>query len=211
MAQKPPPTAHGTFDASYFDALVAAWHALPTGGPALLLEDSPWAYLTRMAALITPDHRATLRNSLTALRLPTLTFVLHTSSWQVGLRQSGQPPDEYAHVALQQMQALALHMDPCFHLGATPPVPLVVDHVERLLAARVFHVQTAFDGLEHLASPAAPLGPSEARSFAAGLALTRCTFEGARLACLERLARICKLNPAIVNPGLAARHRGVYY
>ena len=102
-------------------------------------------------------------------------------------------------------------MDPCFHLDATPPMLLVVDCVEHLLAAWVFHVQTAFDGLEHLASPAAPLGPSEARSFAAGLAHTHCTFEGTGLARLERLARICKLNPAIVNPGLAARHRGMYY
>ena len=109
------------------------------------------------------------------------------------------------------MQALALHMDPCFHLDATPPVLLVVDRVERLLAARVFYVQTAFDGLEHLAFPAAPLGPSEAHSFAAGLALTHCTFEGTGLACLEHLACICKLSPAIINPGLAARHCGVYY
>ena len=83
--------------------------------------------------------------------------------------------------------------------------------MERLLVARVFHVQTAFDGLEHLASPVAPLGPSEARSFAAGLALNHCAFEGAGLAYLERLARICKLNPAIVNLGLATCHCSVYY
>ena len=109
------------------------------------------------------------------------------------------------------MQALALHMDPFFHLDATPPVLLVVDHVEHLLAAQVFHVQTDFDGLEHLTSPAAPLGPSEAHSFAAGLDLTHYAFEGAGLACLEYLARICKLNPAIVNPALAAWHHSVYY
>ena len=85
LARKLPPAVRGIFEASYFNALVAAWHALPTDGPALVLEDSLWAYLTRMAALIAPDHRATLRNSLIALRLPMLTFVLHMSGWQVGL------------------------------------------------------------------------------------------------------------------------------
>ena len=43
---------------------MTAWRALPTSGPALLVEDSPWAYLTRMAALIPPDERTALRGSL---------------------------------------------------------------------------------------------------------------------------------------------------
>ena len=213
LAPKPACSDRTTFQPGYFDALVAAWLALPPGGPALLIEDSPWAYLTRMAASIAPDYRVALRSRLAPLQLPTLTFVLHTSGRQVGLRHSHHrhDADVYAPVALAQMQALALHMDPCFHLDATPAVPQVVARVERLLAQRIFHVQTAFDGLEHLSSAAHPLGPSAATTFARGLGLATWATDAVGLGRLERLARVAQLNPAIVNPALPAGVRALYW
>ena len=79
LAPKPAPAVRRSFSPSYFADLVTAWRAVLFWGPALLIKDSPWAYLTRMAGLIAPDERATLRGTLAALHLPTLTFVLHTS------------------------------------------------------------------------------------------------------------------------------------
>ena len=73
------PSSRTTFQASYFDALVVAWQALPPGDPALLIEDSTWVYLMRMAAQVATNLRVALRGRLAVLRLLTFTFVPHTS------------------------------------------------------------------------------------------------------------------------------------
>ena len=103
--RRPAPSSRTTFQASYFDALVVAWQALPQGGPMLLIEDSLWAYLMRMDALVAPDLRVALRGRLAALGLPTLTFVLHTLGHQVALHhpQHRNNPDAYVPFALAQM------------------------------------------------------------------------------------------------------------
>ena len=82
--------------------------------------------------------------------------------------------------------------------------------MERLLAQCIFHVQTAFNSLEHLSPAACPLGPSEATTFARGLGLATWAMDAAGLACLEQLACVAQLNPAIVNPTLPSGARVLY-
>ena len=89
----------------YFTALVQGWTDMPTHEEALLIEDSPWAYLTKHATHLPPDHRATCRSELAALQLPHLTIVLHTSGRAVGLRHPlfRGTPEDYSPVALAHM------------------------------------------------------------------------------------------------------------
>ena len=87
---------------AYFLSLVAAWEALPPKGAAIIVEDSPWAYLTKHASHLLASKRADLRSLLAPLTLPTLTFILHSSGRAIGRRHAlhRTDPDTHAPTAL---------------------------------------------------------------------------------------------------------------
>ena len=78
---------------------------MPTHEEALLIEDSPWAYLTKHATHLPSDHQASCRSTLASLHLPQLTIVLHTSGRAVVLRHPlfRGKPGAYSPVALAHM------------------------------------------------------------------------------------------------------------
>ena len=171
-----------------------SWAALPRAGAAVLVEDSPWAYLARHAHHLHTTKQADLRATLSPLHLPTLTIILHSSGRAVGRRHPSfrSNPDGWAPTALLQMQYLQLHMEPCFHVDATCEPPTLALRVLRLLAHRVFHVQAAaFEGMDHLGTSPAALPLHAAHAFAAALPLPQYDAAASGLPKLQRLAHIC--------------------
>ena len=103
-------------------------------------------------------------------------------------------------------------MDPCFHVDATCEPPALATRILRLLANKVFHVQAAaFEGMEHLNSEQPPLTLATAASFAAALPLPHFDSSPTGLPKLHRLARICQVNPDVVNKLLPPKHRAPYF
>lgn len=155
LATKPPSHARASFAPTYFHDLVAAWQALPRAGQAILVEDSPWAYLAKHGASLAPEDRHARYAQLAPLTLPDLTLVFHTSGRQVGLRHPHHHsnPDEHSPAACDQMRALDFLPTPTRHFDATPSPAAICTRVRAVLETRVFDVaQTAFDGLDHLCS-----------------------------------------------------------
>ena len=87
----------------FFDRLVAAWVELSTTKTALLVEDSPWAYLRRHAVHLAPDVRARCHAALATLLLPDFTVILNTSGVEVGHRHPiyRNKAEEYSPLALR--------------------------------------------------------------------------------------------------------------
>lgn len=86
LARKPPAAERHTFSAPHFHDLVQAWAAMPTDRRSYLVEDSPWAYLTRHLPGIAPQDHAAHLAELAGLTPPTFTILLHTSGVAVGRR-----------------------------------------------------------------------------------------------------------------------------
>ena len=105
LTRKPRVEDRPTWCQDYFDRLVHAWQQLPTGGAAILVEDSPWAYLTKHAVSLTPAQRGDCHAQLAPLTLPSLTLTMTTSGRSVGYRHPTMrgDPDAYAPTALGQM------------------------------------------------------------------------------------------------------------
>lgn len=178
------------------------------------MEDSPWAYLAKHSAHLPPAERHSLHAQLVQLTLPELTIVLHTAGRTVGLRHPlyHDSPETFSPAACEQMRALDFLPGSFRHVDATPIPPAICRRVKALLDSKVFEAsEAAIDGMEHLATPTHTLTPDAATTFASALPLPRFTTDAVGLAALEKLARICALNPQIVNPSLPPHHRAPYY
>ena len=178
------------------------------------MEDSPWAYLAKHSAHLPPAERHSLHAQLAQLTLPELTIVLHTAGRTVGLRHPlyHDSPETFSPAACEQMRALDFLPGSFRHVDATPIPPAICRRVKALLDSKVFEAsEAAIDGMEHLATPTHTLTPDAATTFASALPLPRFTTDAVGLAALEKLARICALNPQIVNPSLPPHHRAPYY
>lgn len=102
LAPKPPPDTRHTFVSDYFSQLVAAWTQIPAQPQSYVIEDSPWAYLTRHLSHIPPQDHASYRAQLTHLDPPTFTIILHTSGVAIGRRHPlhRTTPELYAPTAI---------------------------------------------------------------------------------------------------------------
>jgi hypothetical protein len=219
LAPKPPPDQRTTFQWTYFAALVDAWALLPDEGPARIIEDTPWAYLTRHSVHVDVHTRQAAHKLLTTLPLPTFHIVLHTSGVTVGRRHPTlhHTPEAFSPHALRQMGLLAHLPAPSFPIDATPEAAIVAERVQRLLGQRAFRVQAAtvekaeINGMEHV-SGVPPLSEDDCQALATRLHLTSydvSTPQGRER--LARLAVICQQNPDIVNQALDPKTRGLYF
>ncbi len=190
------------------------WTQLPRDGPALLVEDSPWAYLAKHSATLDPTTRHQHYHVLAPLTLPDLTLVFHASGRAIGLRHPHfhPHPEEWSPTACEQMRSLDFLPSPTRHFDATPSPSIVCARVRKVLDTRVFDVaQTAFDGLDHLSSTPQVMTPSQATTLAAALPLPTFSTDPTGLQKLNKLARILQLNPDIVNKKLPPHHRAPYF
>lgn len=110
--EKPHPTERFTFQRGYFDRLVAAWEALPEGGPTIIVEDTPWAYLTRHELNIDPATHHDCKKAMARLTLPTFHFVFHASGTAIGRRHPDlhETPEMFSPFARSMMNSLQ-HME----------------------------------------------------------------------------------------------------
>lgn len=93
------------FHQPYFDHLVKDWIDACADPRALLIEDSPWAYLCRHAVHVPPETREQCHKVLAPLKLPDFTVILTTSGVEIGRRHRSWEgtPEEYSPHALRQM------------------------------------------------------------------------------------------------------------
>lgn len=136
---------------------------------------------------LSPQERHALHAKLTPLVHPDLTIVLHTAGTTVGKRHPAfhDNPEAWGAIALDQMRALDFQSGPYRHVDATASPQAIVRHVTKLLESKVFHVQTAFDGMEHLGSEAKRMTPEEATTFANSLPLWQFSTDAEGLARLN--------------------------
>ena len=161
-----------------------------------------------------PDQRHQFSTRLAQLTLPELTIILHAAGRTIGLRHPcyHNSPEDHSPIACEQGRALDFLPGSFRHVDATPNPTLVSKRVLALLDKKVFEAAAAaFDGMDHLGTPAAPLTATNAATFASALPLPTFSTDAAGLVKLEKLARIVALNPAIVNPDLPPHHRAPYY
>lgn len=109
------------------------------------------------------------------------------------------------------MRSLDFQSGPYRHVDATASPQAIVRHVSKLLETKVFHAQTAFDGMEHLGSDEKSMTPDEATAFAQALPLFGFSTDAEGLARLNKLARVVSLNPDVVNRELPPAARAPYY
>ena len=123
--------------------MVQAWEQLPGGGPALLVEDTPWAYLTRHSVHVETSVRQAAHRLLAPLTLPAFHIVLHTTGVTVGRRHPTlhATPEQHSPHALRQMGLLAHLPSPIFHMDATAAPAAVCTRVQGILSRKVFRVQ----------------------------------------------------------------------
>ena len=201
------------FQEEFFKALLERWLHLEVQPQALLIEDSPWAYLCRHAVHVPADVRQRCHLAMTHLRHPDFTIVLGSSGVEVGRRHPAHhlAPEAHSPAALRQMQQLQFHPSPAFHVDATPPPVALVKRVHALLSKRAFRVQAAnFEGMSYLEKLGAVMQPSEGAHFAKQVCLQRFCSSGLGLQKLHRLGEIINFHPEIVNTGLASHIKGLY-
>ena len=219
LGPKPPPDLRTTFQQAHFDTMVAAWQALPDSGPALLLEDTPWAYLARHSVHMDLSTRQAAHRMLAPLTMPAFHIVLHTTGVTVGRRHPTlhTTPEQYSPHALRQMGLLAHLPSPLFHVDATASPDTLCARVQNILARRVFRVQelqaekAEVQGMEHVSGVLQPTA-DECKALARQLHLT--IFDATTPQGLQRLARLATIyqqNPAIVNTALDDKTRGLYF
>ena len=99
------PTSHKRLDfqQQYFDHLVVDWNEACANPRALLIEDSPWAYLCRHAVHMAPEIREVCHQVLAPLKLPDFTIIFSTSGVEIGRRNQHWKgtPEEYSPHALR--------------------------------------------------------------------------------------------------------------
>ncbi len=131
LGDKPPPDQRTTFQWAHFQRMVQAWQQLPDKGPALLVEDTPWAYLARHSVHIEASVRQEAHHTLAPLTLPAFHIVLHTTGVTVGRRHPTlhTTPKQHSPHALRQMGLLAHLPSPTFHVDATAAPEVVCTRV----------------------------------------------------------------------------------
>jgi hypothetical protein len=150
---RPSAKKRDTFQEEYFNHLVTCWERHCKDQRALIVEDSPWAYLCRHAVHVAANVRERCQAILAPLKLPEFTIVMTTSGIEVGRRHPGfmGKEMEYSPIALRQMQQLQLHPSPTFHVDASPSPEALTRRVHALLSKRAFHVQAGnFEGMNFL-------------------------------------------------------------
>ncbi len=143
LGDKPPPDQRSSFHWEHFQRMVQAWQQLPEEGPALLVEDTPWAYLARHSVHVERSVRQQAHRLLAPLTLPAFHIVLHTTGVTVGRRHPTlhTSPEQQSPHALRQMGLLAHLPSPLFHVDATAAPDVVCSRVQGVLARKVFRVQ----------------------------------------------------------------------
>ena len=159
----------------------------------MLVEESPWTYLTKHALQLDAQQRATCNAALAPLVLPTLTITLHSSGRAVGRRHPlhASEPDAFAPTALDQMVQLQLLPHACHHVDATVAPVALRDRVLSLLSSKVFKVLEAnIDGMEHLTHTLPPLPHDTCVDLATRLKLEHYKTDEEGIRRLTRLAAI---------------------
>jgi hypothetical protein len=188
--------------------MVARWQRLTQQQGALLVEESPWTYLTKHAAQLPGHVRDSCHATLAQLTLPDLTFVLHTSGVAIGRRHPHhrQQPEEYSQVALRQMAALQFLPQPCMYVDASVEPVRVAQRIATLLNTKVFRAESAeVEGMQHLLVANPPHAATECQALADKLLLHHYTVDTPGVARLARLANIIAAHPTIVNPQLTTK------
>ena len=213
------PNAHKRleFQQSYFDHLVTDWNLACSDPRALLIEDSPWAYLCRHAVHMAPAAREKCHLTLAPLKLPDFSIILSTSGVEIGrrFREWKGTPEEYSHHALRQMQQLQLHPSATFHVDATAAPPQLCKRVHSLLSKRAFHVDVGnFEGMNFIPnddSKASSFTVKEGATLAKTLLLRDFSLDVTGLHKLQRLKEILDFHPSIVNPSLSPLDQSYYF
>ena len=211
---RPGPGKREEFQEGFFEQLVVRWEALQHQPQALLIEDSPWAYLCRHAVHVPADVRMRCQGKLAPLRVPDFTLVFFSSGVEIGRRTPHRhsQPATHSPFALRQMQQLQLHPAPTFHVDATPSIPALTKRVHTLLSSRAFHVQAGnFEGMNYLEKLGSVLQPQEAEALAKKLCLQKYSTKGEGLNRLHRLAEVVNFHPDIVNKKLTREQQGLYF
>ena len=100
---KPSTTKRLDFHLPYFNHLVSDWTSFCADSRALLIEDSPWAYLCRHTVHIAPEIRDRCHSTLAPLKLPDFTIIFSTSGIEIGRRHQSWTgtPESYSPHALR--------------------------------------------------------------------------------------------------------------